>query len=545
MQAPSIDDQNTNSIDLLRYLVLLWHWAWLILLALMIAAAGTFYVSKIVPPVYQAKTTVLVDMAASSTSADYGLGLQNSQITQTYSQMVIKAPVLDEVAQSLGIDKLDPKTISSKPVANTQLITVLVEDHDPSLAAAIANKIVDVFTNQVSSLQSARFSASKSNLELQMADIEAKIKVTNEQLASETDQTEKDRLQAMVANYSQTYAGLLQSYEQVRLAEAQTLSSIVQIEPAVPPLDPIRPNLALNLAIAVLVTGLLACALVIIIDILNDKVKTPEEVTEKLDLPVLGVISHYHYKNGSPITQAQPLSPSAEAFRTLRTNIRYAGATSNRVLKTIIVTSAMPGEGKTEILINLGIVLAQNKQRVLLVDADLRRSMLHKRLGIDNFIGLSQLFIHPDLGIGYYLQSTKIDGLSVLTAGGTPPNPSELLGTPIMGALLKTLREKFDFVLIDTPPVLAVTDAAVLAPRVDGLIMVVKPGATSMIPLRQAINQFRQSKANLLGVVLNDVNLRDSSYGYYYRHYKYYDGSRRSKSKKNAKKKVPEAVLKS
>jgi succinoglycan biosynthesis transport protein ExoP len=536
MQVPVFEDQNSESIDLLKYLVLLWHWAWLIVLAVVIAAAGAFYVSNLIPPVYQAKTTVLVDMASSNNASDYGLVLLNSQLTQTYSQMIIKSPVLSEVSARLGLGMLDPDSITAKPVTNTQLITIFVESNNPKLAADIANKLVEVFADQVSSLQTVRFSASEKSLQAQMTDIENKIKVANDQLVDTTDPTEKDRIETMIANYSQTYAGLLQSYEQVRLAEAQNLSSIVQIEPAAIPVEPVRPKTFINITIAALVSGILACSLIIIIDLLNDKVKTPEEITDKLGLPVLGVISHYNDNNGVPITESQPLSPITEAFRTLRTNVKYAGAGLKKPLRSMIITSAMPGEGKTDVLINLGIVLAQNKQRVLLMDADLRRPTLHRRLKLDNMIGLSQIFIHPDLGTSYSLQPTRINGLTVITTGGTPPNPSELLGSQIMGSILKDLKDKYDIILIDTPPTLAVTDAAVLLPYVEGVLLVIRPDSTTMAPLHRMVNQFRQLNANFLGVVLNDINLRSSAYGYYYKHYKYYNGYGDAKKIKKANK---------
>ncbi len=538
MQVPVYEEQNSESIDLVKYLLLLWHWAWLIILAVIIAGAAAYFISNMIAPVYQAKTTVLVDMAPSNKSIDYSSLQLSSQLTQTYSQMMTKSPVLDEVAKRLGLSTIDPKSISAKPVTNTQLITILTESTNPIMAADIANMLVTVFADQVQTLQTTRFSDSEQSLQAQMTDIEAKIKAANEQLATTTDTAEKDRLDTMIANYSQTYAGLLQSFEQVRLAEAQTRSSIVQIEPASIPVIPIRPRLILNVAIAALVSGVLACGLIIGIDLLNDTVKTPEEISNKLRLPVLGVISHHSRDGDVPITESQPLSPISEAFRTLRTNVKYAGAGLEKPLRSIMVTSAQPGEGKTEVLVNLGIVLAQNKMRVLLMDADLRRPSLHRRLGLDNLIGLSQIFVHPELGISYSLQPTRIHGLTAITSGDTPPNPSELLGSQLMDTILVELKSNYDILLIDTPPALAVTDAAVLLPYVDGVLLVIKPGSTTMAPLQRLVSQFHQLNAHMLGAVLNDINLRNSSYGYYYRHHKYYNGYTNHTTKRLLKKKT-------
>jgi non-specific protein-tyrosine kinase len=398
---------------------------------------------------------------------------------------------------------------------------------------------VAVFSNQVLSLQTTRFSESEQSLQAQMTDIDNKIKVVNDQLATTTDLTEKDRLETMIANYSQTYAGLLQSYEQVRLAETQTSSNIVQIEPAIVPIDPIRPRILLNVAVAALVAVILASSLIIGVDLLNDTVKTPEEITKKLGLPVLGVISHYKQVDGELITESQPMSPVSEAFRTLRTNVNYAGAgiNINKPLHSIMVISAMPSEGKTDVLVNLGVVLAQNGLKVLLMDADLRRPAVHRRLGVNNLIGLSQLFVHPELAVDYTLQPTRIKGLTALTSGDSPPNPSELLGSHYMESILKGLNTHYDVVLVDTPPALAVTDAAVMFAHVDGVLLVVKPGSTHMAALSRLVNQFNQVDGKLLGVVLNDVNVRSSSSGYYYKHYRYDNGYHNKDDSKQAKKK--------
>jgi succinoglycan biosynthesis transport protein ExoP len=539
MQVPRYEDQDPESLNLVKYMLLLWHWAWAIVLIVIIAGVAAYFISNLIPPVYQGETTVLVDMASSNASVDYGLVLLNSQLTQTYSQMMTKSPVLDEVATQLGLIEINPKTISAKPISNTQLIIILSESKDPKLAADIANMIVSVFTDQVSALQSTRYSESEINLQSQMTDIENKLAIANDQLAATTNTAEKDRLETMIANYSQTYASLLQSYEQVRMAEAQTRSSIVQIEPAAIPEEPVRPNKLLNIAVAALVSGIIACGVVVGVDLLNDTVKTPEEISEKLGLSVLGVITHHSRGEDIPITEAQPLSPISEAFRTLRTNVKYAGAGLENPLRSIMITSAMAGEGKTEVLVNLGIVLAQNRYRVLLMDADLRRPTLHRRLGLDNLVGLSQIFVHPELGMSYSLQPTRITGLTALTSGDTPPNPSELLGSLLMGSILEELKNTYDILLIDTPPALAVTDSAVLVPYVEGVLLVVKPGNTNMATLRRVVNQFHQINANLLGVVLNDINLRSTSYGYFYKHYKYYnnytnqDGTKRASKKKS------------
>ncbi len=157
MQVPLQEEQNSESIDLVKYLILIWHWAWLIVLVVVIAVVGTYFISKLIPPVFQAKSTILVDMAPSNKSLDYSTLMLSSQLTQTYSQMLTKKPILDEVANRIGILKVDPDAVTVKPVSNTQLINIFVESTNPQLAADIANMLVTVFADNVSTLQETRF----------------------------------------------------------------------------------------------------------------------------------------------------------------------------------------------------------------------------------------------------------------------------------------------------------------------------------------------------------------------------------------------------
>jgi capsular exopolysaccharide synthesis family protein len=185
---------------------------------------------------------------------------------------------------------------------------------------------------------------------------------------------------------------------------------------------------------------------------------------------------------------------------------------------------------------------------VLLVDADLRRPALHRRLGLDNLVGLSQTFVHPELGMDYSFQPTRISGLSAITSGDSPPNPSELLGSQTMGTILEGLKTQYDIVLVDTPPALAVTDATAMLPYVEGVLLVVKPGSTHLAPLRRVVEQFNQLDNKLMGVVFNDINLRSSAYGFYYQHHKYYnhyvnkDGSKPSREKSSSNTKLTKRI---
>ena len=220
--------------------------------------------------------------------------------------------------------------------------------------------------------------------------------------------------------------------------------------------------------------------------------------------------------NGRPpaglVTLRDPRSPVAEAYRALRTNIQFSSLDTS--LHTLLVTSAGPDEGKSTTLANLAIVMAEGGSRVLAVDCDLRRASLHTLFDLDNSRGLTDV-IRDEAAAPLPLQETAVPNLQVLTSGPLPPNPSQLLGSPRMMRVLDALRAAADIVLFDAPPVVAVTDAAQLAPRVDGVLLIIDAGATRRDIARRARAQLDKVNARLLGVVLNNVPLDSQTFGYY------------------------------
>ncbi len=407
---------------------------------------------------------------------------------------------------------------------DTTLIEVSVEDTDPQQAADIANTLVAEFALSNQALQASRYQASKDSLATQLDEMNRQIQTTTDQLAelkgTIENQPERDRLDANLTQYRQTYAYLLQSYEQVRLAEAQSTSNVIQAEPASASDLPIRPRTLTNTILAMVVGLMFAAGVVFLIEALDDTLKGPDQVTAQLGLPVLGMISRHQIVEGRPVTLTQPRSQVAEAFRSLRTNIQFASV--DHPLRTLLVTSPTPAEGKSTVAANLSVVLAQGGRRVALIDADLRRPRVHKLFGISNQLGMSELFVQDRVALNGSLQSTEAPDLMALTSGGLPPNPAELLGSEKMAEIIRQVGTQVELVVIDSPPVTAVTDSSVLAPRVDGVLLVLKPGVTRLGAARQTVEQLQRLGANLLGVVLNDVDLRRS--GYYYK--SYYHSSR-------------------
>lgn len=519
----SPEEQMEEGLDLRQYFSLFLHWSWLILLAALVAGSAAFFFSKRMTPYYQSSTTVLVNAAPATKATDYSSVMMSEQLTSTYSQMMSNDSVLTEVVKQLGLniptDDLK-EMITVATLQDTQLIQVTVESIDPKLSANIANAVATISAVQIEEIQSQRFLQSKTTLEAQLADLEQQIATYQAEAAAASTTEEKDRLDTKVTQYREIYSNLLSSYESVRLSEAQAVSSVVQVEPAVPDYTPVKPKVMQNTLLAAVVGLLLAAGVIAAREALDDTIKNPEDITRKFKLPVLGVIDHHSVEEYTPITLTDPRSPTAEAYRTLRTNISYTSV--DKPLRTLMVTSSEPGEGKTTTISNLGVVLAQNGQCVIVADCDLRHPRVHTYLGLPNRQGISNLFTKSSVSLNSHRQGTKVENLTVITTGSLPPNPAELLGSQKMQAILDNMRQSADIILIDTPPILAVTDAAVLAPTLDGVLIVVRPGKTRASALRLTLEQMHRVNANVLGIVLNDVATRGSYYGYQYRYYRNY-----------------------
>ena len=235
---------------------------------------------------------------------------------------------------------------------------------------------------------------------------------------------------------------------------------------------------------------------------------------------------HHPKKPGIPgilVAEAAPKSPAAEAYRTLRTNIQFAGL--DRPCRTVVITSATPSEGKTTTAANFGVVCAQAGSRVCLVDADLRKPSLHHVFGMDNQRGLTTALLEgkplADVAV-----PTRVPGLSVVVSGPLPPNHAELSASQRMRDLLETATRDFDLVLCDSPPVLSVSDAVALSAQCDGVILVVRVGGVATAAVRRAAEQIDAVKGRILGVLLNRVDMRRNGYyADYYHYYHAYDGT--------------------
>jgi capsular exopolysaccharide synthesis family protein len=213
------------------------------------------------------------------------------------------------------------------------------------------------------------------------------------------------------------------------------------------------------------------------------------------------------------VTIDDPMAPASESYRSLRMNLQFAAL--DRKLRTLLITSPGPSEGKTTTLANLAVTMAQMEQRVVIVDCDLRRPYLNKLFGLGNDTGVTTMMVDDEALANPPLQETSIEGLRLLASGPLPPRPSDLLGSQRMGKIIERLLQDADIVLFDAPPVMSATDAAVLATQVDGVLLVVNAGETKREQVRNAIERLQKVNANIVGSVLNNVPLDINMTSYY------------------------------
>jgi len=221
-------------------------------------------------------------------------------------------------------------------------------------------------------------------------------------------------------------------------------------------------------------------------------------------------------RNNELITYKYPKSSMAEAYRTLRTNLGFASM--NEPCRSILFTSTSPRDGKSTIVSNLAVVMAQAGNRVLLIDADLRKPMQHNIFEVDNRQGLTNVLLR-EVEVDKALHNGLVDNLHVLTSGPIPPNPAEILGSERTEQVLQQLLDEYDYVFIDSPPILAVTDASILSTIVDGVVLVLNYAVTRNDLAREAVDQFKKASARIIGVVLNQVKMDSGNHKYYYYYY--------------------------
>ena len=505
------------------YGLLLWRWAWLIVLGVLLSAGLAYGISRLVAPVYLASTKLLVNQAPNAAQTDSAsILIKSDQLARTYADMLVQEPELSEVIATLHLNyTLDDlaKVVKVNSILNTQLLEVDVEDPDPVLAAAIANAIPVAFNRQNTALQASRYAEEKISLTQDMEALNTQIQQAQAK-SDALDASKSAQVDAELVQLRASYSSLRQSYENIRLAESQSTSNIVVTEPARVPTEPDHPKPGRNAVLGGVVGLLLSVGLVFLIGYLDDRIRTTEQIEIHLNVPILGLIRRWvadktvTYSQAALIAVREPRSPIVEAFRSLRTNIQFASV--DQQIRTLLVTSASPTEGKSTVAANLAIVMAQAGLRVTLVDSDLRRPTVHKLFEQPDRLGLTNLMLQDPGQWNSAKHVSQIDHLSLITSGPMPPNPSEILGSNRMRQFIEHLHTTNDIVIIDAPPMLAVTDALILSQMADGVLLVVDTGTTRIGDATQSKQQLEQVNARLLGVVMNKVPTGRQAYYYYY-----------------------------
>lgn len=519
-------------MELKQYIYLMRKWVWLIALGAM-AAGGTAFVGTFnMKPIYEASSTLRISSPSLKGITDPSVLQSGERLAQTYAQLLREDPVLDAVIANLALE-VDTqelrRNVTIQSVLDTELIRIRVQNTDPSVAQAIANEIPVVFAEQEQTTQASRFASLKTSLRGQLTTLENKIHELQAMIVDRKAQgavegdTEIAIMESDLEQARSSFTTLQQNYGSVELAEVQSGSNVIIAVPAKEPKTPLHSDRNKMIMLATMAGAAVSAAVAFLIEYMDDTIKTPNDVKVTLGTVTLGAVARGKNSNGSEVLVAEksPKSSQAEAYRVLRTNLQFSDI--DHPTRSLLVTSAGPTEGKSTTVANLAVVMAQAGQRVVLIDSDLRKPRLHKLFSLPNKQGLTSVLAERTLASDDWLHDTEVENLKVITSGPLPPNPSEVLGSERMQRLVASLKEQADVLLFDSPPVVAVADAAVLAKQVDGTLLVVDSGKTRRGLAQQAQATLKQVGANVLGVVLNKVSYSKGSYYYYnYPYYSHY-----------------------
>ncbi|MFH1488293.1 MAG: polysaccharide biosynthesis tyrosine autokinase [Pseudomonadota bacterium] len=347
-------------------------------------------------------------------------------------------------------------------------------------------------------------------------------------------------LQREVESARQMYDLLIKRFKEASLTEDMKTGNIRVIDRAEIPKNPVKPRKRLNILLAALIGLITGIGLAFFFEYLDNTIKLPEDIKRHLQVPYLGpvpVIAENRGRRGDNplpelVTFNVPKSTASEAYRGIRTGIFFSSA--EKEPQVILVSSAGPGEGKTITATNIAVTMAQSGSRVVLLDCDMRRPKLRRIFNISGETGMSNILV-GGCSVKEAVVSTEIPNLDLIPCGPVPPNPSEILGSSRMTKLMDVLRRTYGRVIVDSPPLTAVTDAVILSKAVDGVVVVIRAGVTPREIIKNGLGQLSSINARVLGVVLNGVDMNRDGYAYY-QHYYYYYGDDRQRKKKSRRK---------
>ena len=489
-------------MELRNYLAVLRRRVWVIVIVAGLTGTVVNIGTLQMTPQYVASTTLRVATVTSgpADAPRYDLTYAD-RLMNTYRQIATSRPIRDELAKQLSLSSRP--AIEVDIIANSELMRLTAEHSSPTVAAQAANTLAEILIAQVGAQNAAVGRSAQQILGEQVAQVEGELQETRTEYerlvaASPPNAAAVEAARRSVELKERTYATLLEQYERARTAEALRANTVSVLEPAVVPKAPSSPSLALNVALGIVVGLTGGIGLAFLFEHLDTKLYTTQEIEAATALPTLATIPATHKRGHSAIYNGN--SPKEEAFRRLRTNL----ITLNREApqRSVLVTSAGPREGKSTVVANLAVSMAKSGQRVLIIDTDFRRPAMPRIFDLPNDVGLSNV-LQQEVPLADALQESRLFGVSVLTSGPVPPNPGELLGSAQMLNLIEQLSNQFDLVLLDTPPLGSVVDAAVLAPCVDNVLLVVGLAQTRREAVQAAYQQLAKVKPRSIALVVN------------------------------------------
>jgi polysaccharide biosynthesis transport protein len=500
-------------MDINAYLKPLIKWWRLLAVATAIAMIASSLSVVFQPDVYVSRTTLMIGQTINNLNPDSGQIFIASQLASIYADMANREPIQVKTMEALKISWLP--SYQARVIPNTQLIEIAVTDTNPQRAQIIANELANQLKlqspgtgNSETEQQQEFIQGQLSSLQTQIQDTQNKIEELQKSLAglnsaSQIANTQKqiDELNIKLSDLRTSYAGLLAN------SQKGALNILSVVEPANLPTRSVGTNKFLIIALAGMVGFTLAAVAAYLIEYIDRTIKTTTDVERVLNYPVIGYLSEIkaedNHENKATFMLHNPDTSLAESFRLLKSNLDFFGVDSPS--KTILITSASQGNGKTTIAVNLALAMAQGDQKVLLVDADLRRPAVHSALDISVKPGLSDV-IRGDRTAQSVVKIWKKNTLEVITAGTRLPNLTEIAGSKRIGNILNELKETFEVVIVDAPP-LVISDAYNLASKVDGVILVMVPGQTREEQVKAMKEQLDRAGAKVIGVVFNKISV--------------------------------------
>lgn len=518
-------------MELRDYLRVIAARRWMILQSVVIVAAVALLGSLVQQPQYESETTIFIKQRSGGPNI-FGDVLpdwtfQPERRLQTQVELVRIRPVAETVVKHLDLRETPEsllRRVVVEPVGQTDLVRIKVTDPDPKRAADIANATAEAYVTWSRDSNQAALKAARETVSTKLDEAREELfGVAKEITRRRTEgKTVPQELHAQIEVGTGLFVTLSEKLEQLTINETleQGLGQVVA--PAVLSDDPVRPRPVTSTILGLAVGLVLGLGGALLAEYLDNTIKSVDDAERHFGAPVLARVP---IEDGAQraaydvVVDTRPASAVAEAYRALRTSLDYLNFDGG--LRRILVTSAAPREGKSTTIANLAVAIAQTGKRVLVIEGDFRRPVAHRFFDVRNEVGLSDV-LTGKVSLSDAIQTGATPNLGVLPSGPIPPNPSELLGSSTMKAILDHAAQVADFILIDTPPVLAVTDCAVLAPLTDGILLVARAGSSTREGAAQAVEVLRRSVTRVLGVVLNSVPPTES-YGYDY--YDYYQAS--------------------